>query len=304
MPKTLVAHILLFLVALIYGANYTIAKVVMDDHHLAPIAFIVLRVISATLLFWIFHLALIKERIHRSDLGRIILCAFFGVAINQTFFFSGLKLTTPINASLIMTTTPILVLIASSLLVGERITPWKIAGIIIGATGAGLLIAYGKEVSFNQSRLLGDLLVFINASSYGIYLVLVKGLMVKYNPITVIKWVFSFGFLMVLPFGIGGLASANWAEFTPVIWGAIAYVLLATTFLAYLFNAIALKSVNASVVSIYIYLQPLTATLIALLLGKDHLTLVKLTAGMLIFLGVFLVSTPLQRFRPRHPSVH
>ena len=118
MPKSLVAHILLFLVALSYGGNYSIAKIVMDDDHLEPVAFIVLRVISAALLFWIFHLIFIKERVQRQDLGQMLLCAIFGVAINQTFFFSGLKLTAPINASLIMTTTPILVLIASALIAG------------------------------------------------------------------------------------------------------------------------------------------------------------------------------------------
>ncbi len=295
MPKPLVAHFLLFLVALIYGGNFSIAKIVMDDDHLEPLAFIVLRVISAALLFWIFHLIFVKERVHRRDLSRMLLCAIFGVAINQTFFFSGLKMTSPINASLIMTTTPILVLIASSLLSGERVTAQKIAGIITGAAGAILLIAFGKTFSFGQSSWKGDLLIFINASSYGVYLVLVKDLMNKYHPITVIKWVFTFGFLMVLPFGAPGLLKTDWNTFTPVIWGAIAYVLVATTFLAYLFNAVALKSVNPSIVSIYIYLQPLTATIIALLLDKDYLSTEKIVAGLLIFLGVFLVSVPLKK---------
>lgn len=262
----------------------------MDDGHLPPLAFILLRVFTAALLFWGFHKAFVKEAIDRRDIGLFLLCGLCGVAINQTFFFSGLQRTTPINASLIMTTSPILVLVVSAIVVKERITSQKLAGILIGAFGAVLLIAYGRSVSFNRQGLIGDVMVFINAASYGIYLVLVKSLMVKYHPITVVRWVFTFGLALVFPVGIGELLDVQWSTFTPVIWLAVFYVLLGTTFLAYLLNAFALREVNASVVSIYIYLQPLIATGIALLLGKDQLSPVKMGAGLAIFLGVYLVS--------------
>ena len=123
------AHFALALVALIYGANYSIAKVVLDGGFLTPPAFILLRVVSGLLLFSAFHRYFVGERIERTDWGRLVLCGLFGVAVNQMFFFMGLKLTNPINASLIMTTTPILVLVASSLLIGERITSKKLLGI-------------------------------------------------------------------------------------------------------------------------------------------------------------------------------
>jgi len=285
------AHTALFLVALIYGANYTIAKEVLDDEHIKPIGFILLRVITGLILFSIIHTVYIKEKVDRKDFVRLILCGLFGVAINQTFFFSGLKLTTPINASLIMTTTPILVLIASSIMIGERITLRKIIGIIIGGSGAVLLILNGEKINFGKDQILGDLMIFINATSYGIYLVIVKSLMKKYNPITVVKWVFIFGTLFVIPFGFGELTEVKWNTFDFSIWLAVAYVLLCTTFLAYLFNAYALKTVNPSVVSIYIYLQPLLATMIALLFAKDNLVPIKLISGILIFVGVYLVSS-------------
>ncbi len=292
MRDDLKAHAALFLVALIYGGNYSIAKVVMDDDYLLPIPFILLRVSSAMVLFWAVHTLFIHEKIERADLGRFFLCGLFGVAVNQMFFFKGLDLTTPINASLIMTMTPILVLLISALLIGERITGRKMAGIAIGALGAGLLIAYGQRVRFDMEVMTGNAFILINATSYGIYLVLVKRLMERYQALTVVKWVFTFGFLMVLPFGWRGLVAADWSSFDLIIWLSVLYVLLGTTFLAYLLNAMALRVVNPSVVSIYIYLQPLLATLIALLLDKDELDLVKVFAGLSIFAGVYLVSVP------------
>lgn len=291
MSKKLKSHIALFLVALIYGANYTIAKVVLDDGYIQPLGFILMRALSGVVLFSLVHWFFIKEKIERKDIGKLILCGLFGVAVNQMFFFMGLKLTTPINASLIMTTCPIVVLIASAFILKERITPKKILGIIIGAAGAIVLIAYGQEVQFQKSQTLGDLMILINSTSYGIYLVLVRSLMKKYHPITVIKWVFSIGLIFVFPFGIQQLSEVNWNSFSYNIWIAIAYVLLLTTVLAYLLNAFALKVVQASTASIYIYLQPLLASIIAILVGGDQLVPIKLISGLFIFIGVYLVST-------------
>lgn len=290
MNQLLKAHLALFFVALFYGANYSIAKIVLDGEHIGPLGFILIRVIFGTVFFNLFHYFFIKEKIHRKDIRRFILCGLFGVAINQMLFFSGLKLTTEINSALIMTTTPILVLIASAIMIKERITKKKLLGIALGMAGAIILTIYGKKIAYQKDGLLGDILIFLNATSYGIYLVLAKTLMQKYHPITVVKWVFTFGFIFVFPFATQELMNTQWSTFTPTIWMAVLYVLIFVTFLTYFFNAYALKIVNPSVVSIYIYLQPLLAATIALSFGKDSLTLVKVIAGMLIFLGVFFVS--------------
>ena len=302
MSNILKAHLGLFLVALIYGGNYSIAKVVMDDDYLLPLPFILLRVSTAMVLFWMVHLLFIREKIRRADLGRFFLCGLFGVAVNQMFFFKGLDLTTPINASLIMTMTPILVLLISALLIGEKITGRKLLGIAIGALGAALLVAYGQKIRFDQEVMMGNAFIFVNATSYGIYLVLVKRLMERYQALTVVKWVFTIGLVMVIPFGWRGLMATDWLRFTPVIWMSVLYVLLGTTFLAYLLNALALRVVNPSVVSIYMYLQPLLATIIALLMDKDELDLVKVVAGAAIFAGVYLVSLPARRAGSAAPA--
>lgn len=289
-PNQLKAHIALFIVSLIYGANYTIAKEILDNGYMQPYGLTLLRVISAVLLLESFHQFFIKEKIERKDIPRLAICGLTGVAVNQMMFIAGLKYTSHINAALIMTTTPVLVLVASWVILKEAVTRKKLLGIVFGITGAAILIVYGKKFAYNKEGLLGDLMIFVNAVSYGIFLVIVKNLMRKYHPLTVTKWVFLFGLFFVLPFGAHELISTPMNSFTPHIWLALAYVLLCTTFLAYLLNAFALKLVNPSVVSIYIYLQPLIATSIALAFGKDELTLVKMIAGFLIFLGVFLVS--------------
>ncbi len=291
--KNLLAHFFLFSAALLYGANYTIAKWVLDDEYIQPLGFIMLRVLAATALFWIAERLFIRERIEREDLPRLILLAVFGVALNQMLFFSGLKWTYPIHAALIMTTTPILILIISSVMLRERITRNKILGVGLGISGAVMLILSSSgsaATAIKSSRMLGDLMVFVNALSYAVYLVLARKLMRKYHPITVVKWAFTFGILFVLPFGGRQLAAVEWHTFSTGIWWAVAYVLVGTTFLAYMFNALALKMVSPSVVGTYIYLQPLLATLIALALGADVLTVAKLFSGLLIVLGVVLVS--------------
>ncbi|MEM7103151.1 MAG: EamA family transporter [Bacteroidota bacterium] len=290
MKPTHKAHLALLLVALIYASNYTIAKAVMPDF-IQPFGFILMRVTAGMVVFSLVHFFFLKEKVEKKDFLLLAACAMFGVAINQMMFFKGLNWTTPIHAALIMTTTPILVLVASGLIIGELITKRKVLGVLVGMAGAIMLIAYGQDINAGSEGWKGDICVFINASSYGIYLVLVKTLMTKYHPLTVVKWLFTFGWFMVLPFGIGEFMIIDWSTFPMSIWLAVIYVLIMVTVVAYFLNAYSLKALNPSVVSTYIYLQPLLASAISLLAGKDKLSLVMIMAGILIFLGVYLVSS-------------
>jgi drug/metabolite transporter (DMT)-like permease len=290
LSKKIKAHIALFAVALIYGANYTIAKDVMNNEYVQPSAFILMRACFAALTFSLLHFLFVKEKVEKRDFKRLLICGIIGVTANQLLFFEGLKLTSQINAALIMTTIPITVLVMSAIILKDKITRSKIFGIGLGIVGAILLITYGKNFAYNKSGILGDVLVFMNAACYGTYLVLVKSLMEKYHPITVVKWVFTFGAVFVIPFGFSNFLQIEWNTFPTYIWMAVFYVLIFTTVLTYLLNAFALKEVNTSVVSIYVYLQPLLATIIAVVLAKDILTVDKIGAGLLIFIGVYFVS--------------
>lgn len=285
------AHIALFIVALIYGLNYIIAKEVMNGY-IDPRGFIFMRVSGASALFWLFHaFAKSKEKIARSDWPRVLASGFFGVAANQMLFFEGLNLTTPINASVIMTGNPILVLIISAVLLKEPIRKGRLLGIFIGGAGAlYLILGRGAAELLHADTSLGNLLILLNASSYAVYLVIVKPLMAKYDALQVIKWVFASGLVFVIPLGGPQFAAVDWHAWTPTIYVQAAFVVIGTTFIAYLFNIFALKTVSSTTVSTYIYLQPLLATLASLALAKDVLTWRIATAATLIFTGVYLVS--------------
>lgn len=260
--------------------------------YINPSGFILLRVLGGVSLFFLFFKIFINERINNSDLPRFALCGLFGVAINQLFFFEGLNLTTPINAAIIMTTNPILVIVISALLIREKISLMKIIGIIFGFIGACNLILNSGDFSFNNNFLTGNFLVFINATSYALYLVLVKNLMKKYNPITVMFYVFFFGLIFVFPFGYENVMLIDLQIFTTEIYLKVLFVIIFTTFIAYLFNGFALKSLTPATVSVYIYLQPLLASLIALFLNVDTLDMQKIISALFIFTAVFLVSVP------------
>jgi drug/metabolite transporter (DMT)-like permease len=289
MSRIVQAHLALLVANLVYGANYTIAKEVLPDYIQAS-GFVLIRVLVALLLFFLIQKFWIKEKIDQRHIPLLFVCGITGVTVNQLLFFEGLALTTPINAALIMTINPILVLIMAAIIIKEKITSMKVAGIIAGISGAILLILYKNNIDLSSETFLGDVYIFLNAMSYGVYLVIVKPLMKKYNPVTVMMWVFLSGSILVIPFGYNELMNVEWSQFPGYIWMAVVYVVIATTFLAYLLNTIALKRLSPSVVSIYIYLQPLFATFIAMALGKDRFSLIHLISAVFIFTGVFLVS--------------
>lgn len=290
MNENVKAHLALFTVALIYGSNYIIAKDVMVQGYLDPFTFIMLRVSVATTLFFLFHKMFLAEKVARQDMLYLAVCGLFGVATNQLCFFIGLEKTSPIHASLIMTATPILVLILSKFIHREHINTKRILGIILGLVGAVVLVINGAQSSQKVASPIGDLYVLANATSYAIYLVIVKNMIKKYNPITVIKWVFFFGMLYVIPFGLKGLLNTDFTVMPSNILLAIAFVLLFTTFLAYLLNAYALKKVRPSTVGFYIYFQPLIATVLAIIVHNERLDSITLIAAGCLFLGVYLTS--------------
>jgi drug/metabolite transporter (DMT)-like permease len=292
--NNILPHLALFLVNLIYALNYSIAKDVMPDY-IGPSGFILLRVIGGSLLFFLTYIFFIKENVELKDIVRLLFCGLFGVAINQLFFFEGLNLTTPINAAIIMTVSPILVIIFSAIIIKEKITIRKLLGIFLGILGAATLILKSGSISLDNTFFVGNILIFINATSYSIYLVLVKTLMKKYNPITVMFYVFSFGLIFVLPFGLNELLEVNMQSFSKIIYLKVAFVVICTTFLAYLFNAFALKTLNPSVVSTYIYLQPVLASVVAIFLKSDSLDFIKILSALFIFSAVYLVSIPTKK---------
>ncbi|MFY7708539.1 MAG: DMT family transporter [Flavobacteriales bacterium] len=295
MQSVVKAHLALATVGVIYGANYVIAKSVMPDP-IGPNSFITLRVLGATILFW-----LIAARSFRfpdkEDWGRFILCGLTGVAINQLCFFNGLSLTSPINSSIIMTSNPIMVMVISAFLLGHKINVVKIFGVALGAIGAVSLLILSNKTDHSGLHLQGDLFIIVNSLSYAFYLVLVKPLMTKYKPMLVIAWVFTVGLVAVFPFGGFSVSSLPWETLDNWQWFSVIYVIVATTFLAYLLNIYAIHILTPTIASAYVYFQPPLAALFSFIFSlwldqnyTGDLTIGKAACTILIFIGIYLVS--------------
>lgn len=296
MNKRLLAIIAALGATTIYGLNHTIAKGIMP-HYLQPFGFIILRVLGAAILFWLISPFGPKEKIERKDYLRMIFCAFLGMGLNMLVFFKGLSLSTPINSAVLITTTPIVVLVLSAIILKEKISSRKILGIGIGLLGALGLILYGSELRQDAPNIpMGNFLIFLNSIFYGSYLVVVKSLITKYHPFTFMKWLFSLGVLICLPFGYQEFIQIEWTTLPFEAYWGIAFVILGTTFCTYLFNIFALTQLKASTLSAFVYVQPLVGIGYAILTGQDKLTLVKIVAACFVLAGVYLASRKPNRF--------
>ena len=274
----------------IYGLNHTIAKEVMPTY-IQGFGFVQVRLLGAAILFWLVSLFIPQQKISRSDLPKMLLCALLGMVVNMLCFFKGIELSTPINSAVLITITPILVFVFSALLIKERLILPRILGVVLGFIGAFVLIVFGNEIRQDAPNIpLGNALFIVNASSFGMYLVLVKSLSAKYTTVHLLKWLFLFGFIMALPISFTEFSRVNWVTLPfEAIW-RFAFVIIGTTFMTYLLNVYALKQLKASTVGVFTYLQPLISIVYAIMVGADGLTASKLSAGSVVLLGVYLVT--------------
>jgi drug/metabolite transporter (DMT)-like permease len=287
--KNLGAHVAMIMVQLIYGVNYNITKIAMPEY-IQPFALVFLRVSTALILFWLVAITLIKEKVERKDIPAFAFFAIFGIAGNQLFFLKGLSHTTAINAAIIMISNPIVVFIFSMLYYKEKFSWINFTGIVLGVSGALILLLFNNKFSFGSETILGDSMILINSISWAVFVVGIKKYLKKYNTFSIIKWVFLFGLIYVTPFSINEVLSTNFSAWPLHIWGAVGFVLLFTTFIAYLLNTYCLRHLSSATVSAYIYLQPFIAGVFAIIYFHEALTWKKGLAALLIFIGVYLVS--------------
>lgn len=283
------AHISMGVAYIIYGLNFSVAKGIMPDY-MKPLALVALRTIIAASLFWLTSLFMPSEKVSKKDLLFLFGCSFLGVVINQISFLVGLNLTTPINSSLILTINPIAVFIFAAFILKEEITFLRGTGLAIGLSGVLLLILQGGRPDLSSSTFLGNLFSLMSTVNWALYTVLIKKMLDRYHPVTVMKWTFLFGILATLPIGYSQLSMTNWSIIPGNIWVSLAFVVIASTFIGYLLISHGLRNLSPTVVSSYAYTQPLIASLVASLLGQDKIDSIKIISAILIFTGVFIVS--------------
>ncbi len=283
------AHLGLLSANIFFSINLSAVKYLTTNHFVQSFGINLIRVAVSTILFWMLYLAKpVKSTIDRADLPRFIICALTGIAINQMLFLKGLSLTYSIHAVLLILSAPIFITVFAAIFLKERISAIQIVGLGLGVCGAVILISMGKNSGTGDNVILGDTLILINALSYTIYFIMVKPLMLKYNPIQVTRMIFTIGFFGVLPFGWNEFTAINWTDFGWMEYGCLGLIVLGGTFLAYLFNLYGIKILGASITGAYIYLQPIFAAIIAMIFLNESLGWYKVIAGAFIFTGVYL----------------
>lgn len=289
--KQTIAHIALFFTNIFFAINLSAVKHLTNSELVKPFGLNVVRIGVSVLLFWAMYLLKpVNIKIKKEDRLRLFLCAVCGIAINQLFFIKGLSLTYPIHAALLLLITPILIVFIAAWILKERLSFFKLAGLVLGISGA-LVLIFAKDINGNGANvLLGDLFIIINAVSYTIYFIIVKPLMLKYNAVVILRWIFTIGLILVLPFGWQEFIEIPWQAYTAIDFTSMALIVITGTFLAYLFNLYGIKMLGASVAGFYIYTQPVFAALIAMLFLHENLALYKIIAAALIFSGVYLAN--------------
>jgi len=290
MDKRILALIAAIVATSIFGFNHTIAKELMPEV-LSPNALLYSRVLGAAICFWFVSLFTKREKVEIKDFKLIIVCAIFGMGLNMITALNGLYNSTPINSSIITTLAPIFIFLISVILLKEKISKRKYAGVFIGFIGTLTLILLNEKSLENAPNInLGNFYLFINSISYALYFVLVKPLTEKYNMITIMKWLFLFSIFINMPFGLVEFMQVEWVEIDNTSLIKIFYVVFCTTFLVYLLNLYALKNLKATTVGMFIYLQPVIGILFAIYRGADKLTIPDISSVLLVFAGVYLVS--------------
>lgn len=287
-------HAALWAANIVWGLNAPICKSVLwSESHpqgVNPFALSVYRMVGACLLFWTVSLFLPRERIERRDMVRLFFASVFGIQLNQMLFLWGLSLTSPIDSSIIATVVPILTMVLAMFFLREPITWLKAGGVLLGAAGALLLVAVSRHGAGHASNLKGDVLCLVSAVSYATYLTAFRNVIVKYSPVTTMKWMFLFAATAALIVYWKPLASVDYAALAPRTWAGIAYVVAGATFFSYLMVPVGQRYLRPTLVSMYNYVQPVVAVLFTVAIGLDTFGFTKGAAALCVFAGVWLVT--------------
>jgi len=287
--KKLTGHIALFSANLIFGLNNPISRTLMPEI-LSPYTLTFFRLSGGMLLFWILSLFVKTEKVPAKDILLLFFASLFALTLNQLPFFVGLSMTSPIDASIVVTMLPIMTMILAAIFIKEPITLMKAVGVLVGASGALIIVFSNNTVHVGKSNLWGNVIVFAAVSSFAVYLTLFKNLISRYSSVTIMKWMFLFGTLVCLPFCYKPLVQTDFSLLTTGTYWRITYMVLLATFLGYLLIPIGQKVLRPTTLSMYNYVQPIVASMLAIFIGIDSFGYEQALAGILVFSGVYIVT--------------
>lgn len=292
------AHIALFVAASMWGLMSPIGKMAMNAG-ITSLSLTLMRMMGAALCFWIASLFAPKEKVTKRDFLLLFFAALLGIVFNQGMFIFGLSLTSPIDATIITTSLPIVTLILGILFLKEPALPMKILGVIIGAVGALILILSNHDSSGVSGNIWGDMLCLFAQTSFAFYLTFFKGLISRYHVFTLMKWMFTYASLCFIPFSLRDLSEMVSLSFPLEVWLEVGYVVFFGTFVAYVLMMVGQKTLHATVVSMYNYMQPVVGTIASVVIGIATFGWIKGIASLLIFVGVYIVTQTKSRMSLR-----
>jgi len=282
-------HSALFAANLIFGINNPIASNLMPEV-IDPLALTFFRFGGGMVLFWITSLFLQPEKVSKHDKFQLFLASVFALTLNQLPFFYGLSITSPIDASIVVTLLPIATMVLAALILKEPITQMKVIGVLVGASGALIIVFNSASQASGNGNMLGNLIVFFAVISFGIYLTVFKKLISRYHPVTVMKWMFLWATLTGLPFCYSSLTRLQVVAFDTENWLSIGFVIVFATYAGYLLLPIGQKTLRPTTLSMYNYMQPVVASIVAIAIGIDRFGYQQALAGLLVFAGVYIVT--------------
>lgn len=285
-------HLAMLGANVLWGLMSPVSKAVLIAGPITALSLTTFRMMGAAIIFWLASLFTKKEHVNHHDLMKLFFAALLGIVLNQGSFIFGVSLTSPINASIVTTTTPIITMIIAAIYLKEPVTGKKVLGIFIGAAGALLLILSSQTTGGEgkSSSIWGDLLCLLAQFSFSFYFVLFKGLIGRYSPVTLMKWMFTYASICTIPFSYNHISAIDFANLPTELYMGIAYVVIGGTFLPYLFIPVGQNLLRPTVACMYNYVQPIVASLIAVLWGMDTFGVMKGIAVALVFIGVYIVT--------------
>jgi drug/metabolite transporter (DMT)-like permease len=290
--STLTGHLACFGAYCIFGFNIVCCKNISNANVLTPMDLFCLRAAGATLFFWLFSLFMPREKVPLKDLLQIFVASMLGLFLTQISFLKAITMTTSIDLSITNTCTPIMTMIVAAIFLKEPISGKKIGGVLVSLAGVLLLIfnSVGLGGGASESKPLGIVLTVVNALTFALYLGIFRPLLMKYNVVTFMKWMFLFSLAMALPFNAKSLIHIPFAQMESRILWQVGFVVFFATFVAYFLIPIGQKRLRPTLVSMYNYTQPIIATIISIVIGLDCFTWKKMLAMVLVFTGVWIVN--------------
>ncbi|NDW08338.1 DMT family transporter [Dysgonomonas sp. 520] len=286
-------NLIMFFVALVFGLNMPISKYVLSEGYISSFGLTVLRMTFATIAFWLTSLFMPKEKVEKKDMLTLFIGGIVGIVLNQGSFIYGLATTSPVDASIITTSSPLFAMIIAAIALREPITAKKFGGVLTGAAGAIFLVYsthHGEDVQ--QASMKGNLAVAGGAFFYAFYLILTREISKKYSSVTIMKWMFLYSTVILIPFAFTDITSANvfhQASIKPFLF--VGFVLFGATYITYMLMPLAQKRIRPTTMAMYNNLQPLVASFVAIMAGQDTFSFEKVISGLLILFGVYLVTS-------------